>query len=148
LEVGGLAFDGNKENSAPRPRMQKHALFKKPELVKRKAPTRLLDLPLAPLFHVRVLWALPPQIFTLTFDQIFFILDHKDLLNLTRVNKSIRRALIDSKSKASNTLWRTKREESGAEAPPPGYTEAKWVSSLFMSECYVSRPGLVIRLYS
>lgn len=55
---------------------------------------------------------------------------------MSRASKDFRKALVNETM--NRVIWKVKREESGAPAPPSDFSEAKWVAFLFNSFCFVS----------
>ncbi|KAJ3539042.1 hypothetical protein NMY22_g4915 [Coprinellus aureogranulatus] len=78
--------------------------------------------------------------------EILVLLDPKDLITMSRANKDFRKALVNETM--NRVVWKVKREESGAPAPPPRWSEAKWVTFLFNSFCYsCATPNVVTDFY-
>ncbi|TEB37838.1 hypothetical protein FA13DRAFT_1809217 [Coprinellus micaceus] len=78
-----------------------------------------------------------PSLHEMPFDiflEILLQIDPKGLINLARTNKDARKALVNPNME--KTLWKRVREESEATEPPPGWSEAKWISFLFVSFCF------------
>ncbi|KAF5317328.1 hypothetical protein D9611_003579 [Ephemerocybe angulata] len=75
----------------------------------------------------RFLGTMPPELIF----EVLMYLPPQDLVNMACTNKGIRRLLL-----SIPLLWERKREELEAPAPPPTFSNAKWVSFLTTKHCY------------
>ncbi|KAF6743377.1 hypothetical protein DFP72DRAFT_933451 [Ephemerocybe angulata] len=75
----------------------------------------------------RFLGTMPPELIF----EVLMYLPPQDLVNMACTTKAIRRLLL-----SIPLLWERKREELEAPAPPPTFSNAKWVSFLTTKHCY------------
>ncbi|KAJ3516446.1 hypothetical protein NMY22_g14208 [Coprinellus aureogranulatus] len=89
---------------------------------KRKDLSKLFDMPLDILL------------------EIISNLDLKGMLNFARASKDLRKAIVNP---STAPYWKAQREAMKAPPPPPGMSEAKWVSFLLSSYCYIRQRSRV-----
>ncbi|RXW23703.1 hypothetical protein EST38_g2171 [Candolleomyces aberdarensis] len=72
---------------------------------------------------------------TMPLDVLFEIFSHlspRDLLNLARTSKMLKKTMLDPET---NIVWKTVRAVYGAPEPAIGFSEPKWAAILFESNC-------------